>query len=228
MHGTNIKPTTDVSEIGLYSIAQSFMGQWLFLKAVLCHIGLHTSCERKCLPDRSHHSLIVNTTFSESLDLALNWRHCSSDKVLFLIVEFEIVITVFCGSLNVRTRERILNLLYRHYMRFLNFKEELKIISVWRSNAPKVTTEGTNRVIETIAIACYTFSDVCRSGLPDCLRKLNFFALATNIYGSSVWNLFYFTIPAHRIWRWLLEFAKCVQPWCWSSSVRIAISVILR
>jgi hypothetical protein len=35
MHCTNIKPTTDVSEIGLYSIAQSFMGQLLFLKAVL-------------------------------------------------------------------------------------------------------------------------------------------------------------------------------------------------
>ena len=39
-----------------------------------------------------------------------------------------------------------------------------------------------------------------------------FFALAPNICGSSVWNLLYFTILAQRIWSWLLDFEKYMQP----------------
>ena len=50
-----------------------------------------------------HGPWMMNTKISEILDLALNLRHCSSDRILFLIVQFEIVIPVFSGSVNVRT-----------------------------------------------------------------------------------------------------------------------------
>ena len=116
--------TTDASEMDLHSIAQSFKGQWLSLKAeFLWHV--YTMCERKGLPKRLHRSL-MNTEVSETLDLALNWHHHSSDKILFLIVHFEIVITEFSGSVNVRTWERILDLLYKHDTRFLIWRLNLK------------------------------------------------------------------------------------------------------
>jgi len=129
----------DASEMDLHSIAQSFKGQWLSLKAGFLW-RVYTVCGRKVIPKRLHRFLTMNTEVLETLDLALNWHHYSSDKMPFLIVQFEIVITVFSGSVNVRTWERILNWLYRYDTRFFTLKEELKITSVCRNSAQRVLT----------------------------------------------------------------------------------------
>jgi hypothetical protein len=123
----------------LHSIAQSFNGQWLSLKAGFLW-RVYTVCERNVIPKRLHRFLMMNTGVSETLDLALNWHHYSSDKMLFLIVQFEIVITVFSGSVSVRTWERISNLLYRYDTRFFSLKKELKITSVCTNSAQRVLT----------------------------------------------------------------------------------------
>jgi len=40
------------------------------------------------------------------------------------------------------------------------------------------------------------------------MPKWQFCTVVPDIYGSSVWNMVYFTLSADRLVRWLLEFSK--------------------
>lgn len=43
-------------------------------------------------------------------------------------------------------------------------------------------------------------------------RRLNFFTVVPNTYGSPVWNFLYTDILALRVWSWLLDFLNICAP----------------
>jgi hypothetical protein len=51
--------------------------------------------------------------------------------------------------------------------------------------------------------------------------------VATNICGSSVWNLFHVTILAPRIFMWLLGVGKFVYPWPRSMPVEEKLAIVI-